>query len=248
MAARSLAILIGVFVAGLLLGGGLIYAVTRPAQSSPAAGLDSGDDGSLNPLGAGFGGGGATMNFRGDYDSGASYLTGDVVTFKGAAYVAGDETKDSPPDAPWVLLALQDAATVEGPQGPPGPQGPAGPSGAPGASGVPGTGGGGTPAGVMSGFEVVTARDQVRVNSSGAATGVCPTGKRAIGAGFATTNLATLIKSAPGPNGDDRWTVWVQGPGWVSTTPIGSDPFHPATPFPSPPPGTLDVWVACIAR
>jgi Collagen triple helix repeat (20 copies) len=125
--------LIGVFMAGLLLGGGVIYAVTRPAQPSPAAGLDSGGDG-LNPLAAGFGAGGATMNFRGDYDGGVGYLTGDVVTFKGAAYVASDETKDEPPGGAWVLLV--DAA--QGPEGPQGPAGQAGASGAPGPSGAPG--------------------------------------------------------------------------------------------------------------
>ena len=37
------------------------------------------------------------MNFRGGFDSGVGYLTGDVVIFKLAAYVAADETKDEPP-------------------------------------------------------------------------------------------------------------------------------------------------------
>jgi hypothetical protein len=144
MATKPIAASIGIFLTGLLVGGGVIFAITRPTQQSPAAALGTasptGLDAGLNPLGAGFGGGGAQMNFRGDWDSGVGYLTGDVVTFKGAAYVASDETKDEPPGGAWVLL-VDAGQGPEGPQGVagvPGASGPPGASGGPGASGVPG--------------------------------------------------------------------------------------------------------------
>src|SRR6476646_9542964 len=135
MSGRSAAALAGVFVAGLLIGGVFVYAAGKPPAQT-ATGSETGLDTGFQSRGAGFGGGGAQMNFRGDWDGANGYLTGDVVTFKGAAYVTSDETKDQPPDGPWVLLV----DTSQGPPGPEGPAGPAGPAGAKGDPGVPGVG------------------------------------------------------------------------------------------------------------
>jgi hypothetical protein len=141
MTARGVAITAGAVVVGIFIGAALMYALRPPAQSAPADSLDTG----LQAHGAGFGGGGASMNFRGDYDSGVGYLTGDVVTFKGSAYVAGDETKNAPPDDPWALLA------EAGSQGADGATGPAGPPGPPGAQGAKGDKGDAGPAGAAFG-------------------------------------------------------------------------------------------------
>jgi hypothetical protein len=167
---------------------------------------------------------------RGDYDGATAYSTGDVVTYKGSAYVTTGDTKDTPPDGPWTLLALQDAATVEGPPGPAGPQGASGangapgPTGGPGASGAPGPRGSPGPsgppgpAGGLSGYERVS--KQVSVGSSGGqAEAVCPAGKQAVGGGFFTgwPSVAPYF-SAPGAhtvNGVyvyDSWIVIVPGP------------------------------------
>jgi len=176
MAARSLAIPIGVFIAGLLIGGGVIYALSRPTQpaqvtptATPATADANGLDTGFDPRGAGFGGGGAQMNFRGDWDGGAGYLTGDVVTFKGAVYVASDETKDEPPGGSWVLL-------VDAGQGPEGPQGPAG---VPGASGPPGPSGGPGPSGAQGDMGPAGSKgDTGAAGAAGAQGAPGPTGAR----------------------------------------------------------------------
>jgi len=131
MSGKSAAALIGVFVAGLLIGGVFIYAAVKPPAQT-ASGSDTGLDAGFQSRGAGFGGGGAQMNFRGDWDGGNGYLMGDVVTFKGAAYVASDDTKDEPPGGAWALLV----DTAQGPEGPQGPAGPAGPAGTKGDTGA----------------------------------------------------------------------------------------------------------------
>ena len=131
MSGKSVAAVIGVFLAGLLIGGVFVYAAVKPPAQT-ATGSDTGLDTGFQSRGAGFGAGGAQMNFRGDWDGSNGYLMGDVVTFKGAAYVTSDETKDQPPDGPWALLV----DTAQGPAGPPGPEGPAGPAGTKGDTGA----------------------------------------------------------------------------------------------------------------
>lgn len=202
------------FVVGLLIGAGVIYAVTRPPATT--TGADNGLDTGFQPRGAGFGGGGATMNFRGDWDGGVGYLTGDVVTFKGAAYVAADETKDEPPGGAWALLV----DTSQGPEGSPGPAGPAGPKGDKGDPGTAGANGG------LAGLEVVFVRapggtKDFRAN--------CPSGKVAIAgevfppdgvwdypypatAAPRTAWAATSATTGNIPQGTELWAFCVNAP------------------------------------
>jgi hypothetical protein len=177
-----------------------MYALRPPAQSTPADSLDTG----LQAHGAGFGGGGATMNFRGDYDSGVGYLTGDVVTFKGSAYVAGDATKNAPPDDPWALLA------EAGGQGADGATGPAGPPGPPGAQGAKGDTGDVGPAGTAFGTGWQMVEVSLGVPSGGAmygATATCPSTKAIVTGGWyqsggstGLTVVESLVRSSGGPN------------------------------------------------
>ena len=156
MSARNLAILASALVIGIFVGAAAMNA-TRPAASTPDSDA-LGNDTGFNPRAATIGslGGSLPMNFAGQFDPGSAYSTGDVVTFKGEAYVTTDATKDTPPDGPWTLLALQDAQGVEGPPGPAGPQGrPGQPAGSaagagPGATRLTRSGG---PAGAVAGMK-----------------------------------------------------------------------------------------------
>jgi hypothetical protein len=90
------------------------------------------------------------FNFRGAFDSTATYAINDVVTFNGSTYVrisnhgvhcdpadtACPPTPDQDPG--WSLLAAQGAQGPKGDTGPPGPQGPQGPQGNSGATGATG--------------------------------------------------------------------------------------------------------------
>ena len=137
MAARNLAILASALVIGIFIGAAAMSAL-RPAPSTPTSDA-LGNDTGFNPRAATLGtlGGSLTMNFAGQFDPGTAYSTGDVVTFKGAAYVTTDATKDTPPDGPWTLLS---EAGGQGPEGPAGPQGPAGAKGDTGEGAVGPTG------------------------------------------------------------------------------------------------------------
>src|SRR6476620_8526063 len=189
MSGKSAAALIGVFVAGLLIGGVFVYAAVKPPAQT-ATGSDTGLDTGFQSRGAGFGGGGAQMNFRGDWDGANGYLTGDVVTFKGAAYVTSDETKDQPPDGPWVLL-VDTSQGPPGPQGDPGSKGDKGDSGSPGASGAPGPRGSPGPSGApgpiagLTGFEIKIGGAQVPAHGRANADAICPAGKRVLSGGYA---------------------------------------------------------------
>jgi hypothetical protein len=229
MSTRTIAVVVGALAIGVLAGGSAMYVLSRP-QQSPASGADT--TGQLEQRAATLSslGGSLAMNFAGEYDGGTAYSTGDVVTYKGSAFVTTGDTKDTPPDGPWTLLALQDAATVEGPPGPAGPQGASGangapgPTGGPGASGAPGPRGSPGPsgppgpAGGLSGYERVS--KQVSVGSSGGqAEAVCPAGKQVVGGGFFTGSPSVApYFSAPGAhtvNGVyvyDSWIVIVPGP------------------------------------
>jgi len=197
MTARGVAITAGAVVVGIFIGAALMYAVRPPTQSAPADSLDTG----LQAHGAGFGGGGATMNFRGDYDSGVGYLTGDVVTFKGSAYVAGDETKNSPPDDPWALLS--EAGGV-------GPAGAQGQAGSPGAQGPKGDKGDAGPAGTTFGTSWQMVEVSLFVPTGGTmagATATCPNTKAIVTGGWyqaggstGLTVVESLVRSAGGPN------------------------------------------------
>jgi hypothetical protein len=203
MRTPSTALILGAFVVGLVVGGGVIYAVTRPA---PSAGTDGGVDTGFDPRGAGFGGGGATMNFRGDYDSGVGYLTGDVVTFKGSAYVAGDETKDQPPEGAWAVL-------VDAGEGPEGPQGLPGPKGDKGDAGPSGAAGG------ISGYEIRTTSELIGAQVTKYILVSCSSGKQALGGGYIAETGLTVQADHPIGQGTDIPTAWQV---WVSNTSGGS--------------------------
>ena len=157
MSARNFAIFASALVVGIF-AGAVAMAALKPAPSTPTSDA-LGNDTGFNPRAATLGslGGSLPMNFAGQFDPGTAYSTGDVVTFKGEAYVTTDATKDTPPDGPWTLLALQDAQGVEGPPGPAGPPGTGwsrraqGQRGDRGEPGPAGSGGG------LAGYEVVVA-------------------------------------------------------------------------------------------
>ncbi len=194
MSARNLAIVSSALVIGIFIGAAVMYA-TRPA--TPAADA-LGNDTGFNPRAATLGslGGSLPMNFAGEFDPGTTYSTGDVVTFKGEAYVTTDATKDTPPDGPWTLLALQDAQGVEGPPGPAGPAGADGAAGQPGAAGGPGASGApgprGSPgpvgpqgpAGGVSGYEFKTGSKNVPAHDTASILAVCSSGKHVLGGGY----------------------------------------------------------------
>jgi hypothetical protein len=203
MSGKSAAALIGVFVAGLLIGGVFIYAAVKPPAQT-ATGSDTGLDTGLQAHGAGFGTGGAQMNFRGDWDSSNGYLTGDVVTFKGAAYVTSDDTKDQPPNGPWVLLV----DSSQGPPGPPGDPGPKGDKGDPGAAGADGG---------LAGFEIVFVRapggtKDFRAN--------CPAGKVAIAGEVFPPNQ---VWDYPYPPDTSPRTAWAATSATTSNIPQGTE-------------------------
>lgn len=76
------------------------------------------------------------MTFTGEYQDGAAYTAGDVVTYDGSAYIASGEASWAPPEVPWRLLV---AAGPIGPAGPQGDRGPTGAQGPKGDKGDPGT-------------------------------------------------------------------------------------------------------------
>jgi len=213
MSARNLAFLASGLVVAVFLGAAAMSTL-KPAPSTP--GSDTlGNDTGFNPRAATLGslGGSLPMNFAGQFDPGTAYSTGDVVTFKGEAYVTTDATKDTPPDGPWTLLALLDAQGVEGPQGPAGPAGadgaagPPGAPGGPGASGAPGPRGSPGPvgpqgpagaAGGVSGYEMKSTKVTVSSGVSKAVFAMCSTGRRALGGGYGfTTYIITVVSSQP---------------------------------------------------
>ncbi len=193
MSARNLAILASALVVGIFVGAAAMSALKPTAQ--PASGVDTGLDSGLQARGAGFGGGGVQMNFRGDWDGGVGYLTGDVVTHKGSAYVTSDETKDEPPDGPWVLLALQTADTVEGPAGP------AGPPGAQGVKGDKGDKGDTGPAGSAfgSGWQMVEQPITVGSGSPNTVTttrATCPSNKAIVTGGWYGGGTGVMVSES----------------------------------------------------
>jgi hypothetical protein len=80
------------------------------------------------------------LMWRGPWDAEAKYAPGQVVSYKGASYVADEENGGREPDPAcekecvWSSMGLG----AEGPQGPKGDAGPAGPKGDPGAQGAQG--------------------------------------------------------------------------------------------------------------
>jgi hypothetical protein len=88
-------------------------------------------------------------NFEGAWSSSVSYGAGDVVTYKGASYVALLGSKNVLPTdtTDWALLDAPGATGPQGPQGPVGPAGAQGPGGAAGAAGPAGPAGVAGPAG-----------------------------------------------------------------------------------------------------
>ncbi len=88
------------------------------------------------------------FHWKGAWDSGTSYATGDAVSFNGSSYISLiDSNTGNPPDTSptdWDLIAQRGDTGATGPtgatgatgeQGPVGPQGPAGPTGAQGEQG-----------------------------------------------------------------------------------------------------------------
>jgi len=80
----------------------------------------------------------ALWNFVGEYDNGADYYPGDVVTFAGGTYYRiGEPNPGYLPTDPtyWTTIATPGATGAQGPQGEPGIQGEQGPQGEPGQDG-----------------------------------------------------------------------------------------------------------------
>jgi Collagen triple helix repeat (20 copies) len=80
------------------------------------------------------------LMWRGAWDAEAEYAPGQVVSLKGASYVAEHDNKGSAPD-PWCedeCMWARMGEGTQGPQGPKGDAGPAGPKGDPGADGAQG--------------------------------------------------------------------------------------------------------------
>jgi hypothetical protein len=182
----------------------LVYALTRPSAApstpTPAA---FGDEGGLQGRAETLSslGGSLAMNFAGQFDLGTAYSKGDVVTYKGSAFVTTDDTKETPPDGPWTLLALTEATGAEGPQGPPGPQGPQGDKGDIGPAGPAGSTFGG-------GFQMVETTLSVPAGSpttSYSANVQCPSTKAIVtggwyqsGGGANVSAVESLVRAAGG--------------------------------------------------
>jgi len=80
-------------------------------------------------------------NFRGTWTETARYSRGNVVSFRGASYIALVENSRVEPDThtgDWAVLAAAGVPGAAGPPGPAGATGPAGPTGAAGPPGAPG--------------------------------------------------------------------------------------------------------------
>jgi len=217
MTARLIALVGGVFVAGLVLGAGAYaaFAGARPRLQVAAA------DGGVQPNAAGVqldATSGLAMTFRGDYVEGDTYSAGDVVGYKDVAFIALDDVKDVPPDGAWTKLALQDAAGVtgsEGPagpqgavgaQGPAGPQGPVGPQGpAAGATPVP------TPAPGANGLETIHASGSIPALTASpnyvSVTATCPGSKHVLTGGPDGTWSTSHAYASHATAGLAGWTV-----------------------------------------
>jgi hypothetical protein len=215
MSGRPIAILGAVLVAGVVLGGGAVFYLTRPAQPTTS----SNSAGQLEPRAATLSslGGSLAMNFAGEYDGGTAYSTGDVVTYKGSAFVTTGDTKDTPPDGPWTLLALQDAATIEGPQGPQGPAGQQGPAGAAGAAGAAGPAGPpGSPGAGLTGLELKswTATAPARISgppnlvaSLKEVSALCSAGKKILAGGYSGDRDVYAMMAFPARGNPENYTV-----------------------------------------
>jgi integrin beta 3 len=61
--------------------------------------------------------------YRRAYEKGRAYAAGDVITRKGALWVALEDTSSEPPAAAWQLCVRSGADGKDGPRGPEGPKG-----------------------------------------------------------------------------------------------------------------------------
>jgi hypothetical protein len=107
----------------------------------PGAVGDKGDEGAVGPQGQqgetglqGPAGADALWSYNGEYNPGAGYAVGDVVTFDGQLWYRKNSNGGNVGDTPsegfiWDLLAAKGADGLEGQQGPQGEEGPAGQDG-----------------------------------------------------------------------------------------------------------------------
>ena len=116
-----------------------------------------------------------TANFA-KFAGNASKLNGRKSTLKGAPGTIPVVGRDG---------KLPASIGAVGPQGQQGPQGAAGPQGQRGSEGPKGSSGPAGPPGV-SGYEIVRTPATIAANTISAATAMCPTGKKVIGAGHDT--------------------------------------------------------------
>jgi Collagen triple helix repeat (20 copies) len=203
---RPLVLLFVGLVAGAVITAGIVYSLSLSGRNTAGAfSLDTS----------------VAMMFRGEYDPDAGYVAGDVVTFKGSAYVAGDETKLSPPDDPWILL-VEAGQGAQGPAGPQGPAGLAGANGAPGTTGAPGAigprgspgpSGPPGPAAGLSGYEIKNSAKSIAAGGTADVFVGCSNGKQALGGGYATEEGAIVEYSDPAgvPNGTG-WAIHARNP------------------------------------
>jgi hypothetical protein len=199
MGRRPLVLLIVGLVAGAVITAGIVYSLSLSGRNTAGAfSLETS----------------VAMMFRGEFDPDAGYAPGDVVTFKGAAYVAAKDAKNSPPDDPWILL-------VEGgigPQGPTGPQGPAGLAGANGAQGPAGPQGPqGSPGAGLTGLELkswtatiaarVSGPPNALVASMKEVTAFCSAGKKILAGGYSGDRDVYPMMAFPARGNPENYTV-----------------------------------------
>lgn len=149
------------------------------------------------------------LTWRGEWNSGAEYTEGDLVTQDGTWVALEANSGVSPTDCGtegrcvWDLLAA--------PSGPPGPEGPRGPPGEKGDRGDAGPTG---PSGI-SGYQIVSTTTHIAPQADGFGSASCPTGKKLLAGGYNSDGPIPMVNGPLRrltPSGfataDDRWLIY----------------------------------------